>query len=49
MAKPDYGFWLGNFVAVVLVTLVLATFYTAFQSIREFDTEEFKQSHWAAQ
>ena len=48
MAKFDYGFWLGNFAAVVLVALVLITFYTVFQNIRGFDAEEFQQTRWAS-
>lgn len=44
MAKPDYAFWLGNVVAVVLVALVLGAFYTVFQTVMGFDAGEFQQT-----
>lgn len=44
MAKFDYGLWIGNFVAVVLVALALTYFISLLRSVMDMDLKDLKLS-----
>ncbi len=42
MAKFDYGLWVGNFIAVVLVALALTYFISLLRSVMDMDLKDLK-------
>jgi hypothetical protein len=42
MAKFDYGLWVGNFIAVVLVALALTYFVSLLRSVMDMDLKDLK-------
>ena len=42
MAKFDYGLWVGNFMAVILVALALTYFVSLLRSVMDMDLKDLK-------